>query len=121
MYAAPGLLRSGSYHTQKADIWSVGILLYTMATGKFPFDGNNDHEIVHQIHRGKVKFPRSIDRDIEPMIRRFTTLNANERPTIPAIVEDHFFDEIRFSKQAKQTVLSTKKQIMRWSFPSGQC
>jgi hypothetical protein len=79
-----------------------------MATGKFPFDGNNDHEIVRQIHQDKLTFPRSIDRDIETMIRYFATLNANERPTVTAIVENHFFDEIRFSKQAKQTVLSTR-------------
>jgi serine/threonine protein kinase len=27
MYAAPELLHSGLYHTQKADIWSLGIVL----------------------------------------------------------------------------------------------
>jgi hypothetical protein len=63
-----------------------------MATGKFPFDGKNDREIVHQIRQGKLTFPRSIDRDIETMIRYLTTLNANERPTITAIIENHFFD-----------------------------
>jgi serine/threonine protein kinase len=107
MYAAPELLRPGSYHTQKADIWSLGILLYAMATGKFPFDGEDDRQIVRQIRQGKLKFPRSIDRDIETMIRRLTTLNANERPTITAVVEDHFFDEVRVSKQMKQTILPT--------------
>jgi 5'-AMP-activated protein kinase catalytic alpha subunit len=102
MYAAPELLRSGQYHTQKADIWSLGILLYGMATGKFPFDGQDDREIVRQIRQGKLKFPRSMDSNIKAMIRRLTTLNANERPTITTIAEDCFFDEVRLFKQTKQ-------------------
>jgi serine/threonine protein kinase len=106
IYAAPELLRSGQYHTQKADIWSLGILLYGMATGNFPFDGKDDRKIVRQIRQGKLKVPHSMDNNIKAMIKRLTTLKVNERPTITAVAEDHFFDEVRLFKQTKQAQLA---------------
>jgi serine/threonine protein kinase len=92
-----------SYHTQKADLWSLGIFLYRMATAQLTCDGTSDHEIQHQIRQWTRQFPCWIDRDIEPIIRYLTTMDANERPMSTAIVDNHFLDETRFARQAKQT------------------
>jgi serine/threonine protein kinase len=95
MYAAPELFRPGRYHTQKADLWSLGILLYAMATGKFPFNGRTDHDIVRQICRGDLMYTDDIDPEVKRLVRQLTKVNPNERPTIDELLEDSFFDDVR--------------------------
>jgi serine/threonine protein kinase len=56
MYAAPELFRRGSYHTQQAAIWSFRIVLSTMTTGKFPFDGASECQIIRQIIHGQLTY-----------------------------------------------------------------
>jgi MAP/microtubule affinity-regulating kinase len=95
MYAAPELFRRGCYSTQKADIWSLGILLFTIVTGIFPFLGNDDHRIVRQIRHGDLSFPTGMNCEAELLIRRLTKVNPNERPTIDEVLEDPYFAGLR--------------------------
>ena len=39
-YACPELLRAGAYDIIKADIWSMGVVLYVMITNRLPFEGS---------------------------------------------------------------------------------
>ena len=50
-YISPEVLQ-GKYN-QKCDIWSAGVILYTMLSGGFPFDGNNNKEIYKSILKKK--------------------------------------------------------------------
>jgi serine/threonine protein kinase len=91
MYAAPELVRPGRYHTQKADIWALGIILFGMATGKFPFPNNSTMATVAAIRCGRLNYPQVIDAEIERMIRKLTALNPNQRPTIDEVLDDPIF------------------------------
>lgn len=44
-----------SYDAEKSDIWSVGVLLYLMASGSYPFDGATDQQIANSISSGVSK------------------------------------------------------------------
>lgn len=44
MYCSPEWIRLGFYHKEPATIWSLGVLLYVMVCGCFPF--RDDHDIV---------------------------------------------------------------------------
>ena len=45
---------------QKLDIWAMGIILYLMVEGCYPFDGKNTKEIIMSILRGKLEFNKKI-------------------------------------------------------------
>ena len=45
---------------QKLDIWAMGIILYLMVEGCYPFDGKNTKEIIMSILRGKLEFDKKI-------------------------------------------------------------
>lgn len=36
-YAAPELIRNSGYYGNEADVWSMGVLLYTLLCGSLPF------------------------------------------------------------------------------------
>ena len=50
-YIAPEVLLNE--YDAKADMWSIGIIVYMMLTGKAPFDGKDDREIIRNVRIGK--------------------------------------------------------------------
>lgn len=48
-YIAPEIVRRGTYYGQRADCWSLGVLLYIMLCGKFPFKGYSDNDLYDKI------------------------------------------------------------------------
>ncbi|GHJ86785.1 hypothetical protein NliqN6_3187 [Naganishia liquefaciens] len=58
LYMAPEILRYEKYDA-KADLWSVGAVLFEMAVGKPPFKATNHVELLKKIERNddKIRFP----------------------------------------------------------------
>lgn len=57
LYMAPEILRYEKYDA-KADLWSIGVVLYEMAVGKTPYRANNPQELIKRIEKSKgVAFP----------------------------------------------------------------
>ncbi|XP_037071608.1 testis-specific serine/threonine-protein kinase 4-like [Pollicipes pollicipes] len=55
-YAPPEILRGIPYHPPSADIWSMGVILFTMVFGRLPFDDHNHRTLVKQVMAGP-QFP----------------------------------------------------------------
>jgi len=51
-YIAPEVLNKS--YDQRCDVWSIGVMLYILLSGKPPFDGDDDNEITEQVKLGKV-------------------------------------------------------------------
>lgn len=54
-YIPPEVLK-GTYG-KECDLWSLGVVLYIILTGKFPFNGKNRAEVFHKISIGAFKIP----------------------------------------------------------------
>jgi len=54
-YIAPEIL-TGSGYNEKVDVWSAGVILFTLIMGKVPFDGNKDEEVFANVVRQPVLF-----------------------------------------------------------------
>ncbi|OSX57354.1 hypothetical protein POSPLADRAFT_1067833 [Postia placenta MAD-698-R-SB12] len=80
LYMAPEILRGDKYDA-KADLWSVGTVLYEMAVGKPPFRASNHIELLKRIEASKgIKFP---DEDAQAQGR---IANGEIRP-VPADIK----------------------------------
>jgi len=85
-YMAPELLMPGQFQTQKADIWSLGIVFFALMTKNFPF--RSDVPIFKQIRSGKLLYDVLPDERARNLMRWMTATKPCERPTIDQILED---------------------------------
>lgn len=53
-YIAPEVLK-GSY-TSQCDTWSMGVVLFIMLSGKPPFGGRSNKEIIDNVLKGSFNF-----------------------------------------------------------------
>ena len=58
----PPEMASGEEYSSnpKLDIWAMGIILYVMVEGCYPFEGKNTKEIIKSILKGKLEFNKKI-------------------------------------------------------------
>ncbi|XP_043553435.1 MAP/microtubule affinity-regulating kinase 3a isoform X14 [Chiloscyllium plagiosum] len=100
-YAAPELFQGKKYDGPEVDVWSLGVILYTLVSGSLPFDGQNLKELRERVLRGKYRIPFYMSTDCENLLKRFLVLNPSKRGTLEQIMKDrwinagHDDDELR--------------------------
>ena len=99
-YIAPEVLSRD--YTEKCDIWSCGVIMYILLTGRPPFSGNTDMEIMQKIKTGKYdlsKYPWGIiSKEAKDLIKDLLQLNPNQRLTAEQALKHPWFK----TKQVKQ-------------------
>ncbi|XP_054913275.1 MAP/microtubule affinity-regulating kinase 3a isoform X10 [Poeciliopsis prolifica] len=81
-YAAPELFQGKKYDGPEVDVWSLGVILYTLVSGSLPFDGQNLKELRERVLRGKYRIPFYMSTDCENLLKRFLVLNPTKRGTL---------------------------------------
>ena len=78
-YMAPEIIE-GKPLDFRTDVFSVGIMLYLLATGELPFAGKNPHEVLRRIAEGKFADPRTVGRGVDQVLARIITRALARRP-----------------------------------------
>src|SRR4029079_14858807 len=84
-YMAPEIVE-GKQLDFRTDVFSVGIMLYLLATGNLPFTGKNPHEVLRRITEGKFPDPRLVSRGVDQALSRIIAKSLARRP------EDRYAD-----------------------------
>mmetsp|Transcript_12369 Transcript_12369/g.18759 ORF Transcript_12369/g.18759 Transcript_12369/m.18759 type:complete len:905 (+) Transcript_12369:100-2814(+) len=97
LYMAPEIFEMKKYDA-KADLWSVGCVLYEMLVGSPPFKGQNKRELFLNIRLKKLHIPSdiSVSPDMLKLLQRLLEINPRKRISLEVFCEiaDHMFAEV---------------------------
>nr|XP_060627844.1 tribbles homolog 3 [Anolis sagrei ordinatus] len=86
-YVGPEILTSrGSYSGKAADVWSLGVALYTLLVGCYPFQGTKPASLFGKIRRGHFAVPEDLSPKARCLIRCLLRKNPAERLTAKEIL-----------------------------------
>jgi serine/threonine protein kinase len=89
-YSAPELFEGVPYLGTKTDVWAIGVCLYILFTGKYPFV-SDDRSVMRDLVINSTPFPDDeqyydyISEKCRQLIKWMLTKDPNQRPSIPAI------------------------------------
>jgi serine/threonine protein kinase len=81
-YAAPELLRHQFYKGSAADIWSMGVILFAMLSGRLPFDDEDMGVMLSKAKRAEYKMPEHLSGEAADLIRRILVHQPAQRITM---------------------------------------
>jgi polo-like kinase 1 len=91
-YIAPEIISGKEGHSYEVDIWSLGVIIYTLLIGKPPFETSDVKTTYRRIKMNAYSFPdhiriSSVARDL---ITKILNLDPKKRPTLDQILEHSF-------------------------------
>jgi serine/threonine protein kinase len=81
-YASPECLSGEQYNAMASDIWSVGVILYALVSGRLPWTTTNQTKLFAQVRRGEYELPKEASPHCQDFIRRLLTVDAARRMSI---------------------------------------
>lgn len=105
-YMAPEIFMDQKYDA-KADLWSVGAILYQLVVGRPPFDGNSQLQLFQNILAStELPFPpkilKELPSDCVDLCRSLLRRNPDERLTFKAFFNHNFLQEARLIGSIEQ-------------------
>ncbi|KAF8523280.1 Pkinase-domain-containing protein [Hysterangium stoloniferum] len=94
-YAAPEMIQCQKYLGQEVDIWSLGVILYTLLTGALPFDDDNEAIQKEKILRVEYEDPEWLSPSSRDLIRNILQREPSKRLSIPQILGHPWFSNPR--------------------------
>uniref|UniRef100_A0A672NAW2 non-specific serine/threonine protein kinase n=2 Tax=Sinocyclocheilus grahami TaxID=75366 RepID=A0A672NAW2_SINGR len=90
-------------HTQSADWWSLGVLMFEMLTGTLPFQGKDRNETMNMILKAKLGMPQFLSLEAQSLLRMLFKRNPSNRlgagpDGVEEIKRHTFFSTIDWNK-----------------------
>ncbi|CAK72438.1 unnamed protein product (macronuclear) [Paramecium tetraurelia] len=101
IYMAPEVLKGCSYNC-KADVWSLGVVLYECLFGFCPFEDKSIARLIMQIDNKEITFPKHVNqlsRKCEELIRTMLQVDPRKRVDWQQLMQITFYEEPNVTKQ----------------------
>lgn len=94
-YIAPEVLSSKIGHSYEVDIWSLGVILYTLLIGKPPFETSDVKKTYDKIKKNDYCFPENIviSNSAKNLIKRILENEPSKRITLEEIEHHEFLNQ----------------------------
>lgn len=92
-FMAPELIKRKVHDPMPADIWALGVTIYFLATGKYPFYSPVPDELIAQIDNGKYQTDNIEDPKLVELISCCLSFNPQNRPTVKELLNMEYFKQ----------------------------
>ena len=93
-YAAPEMVTGKKYNGSSVDIWSSGIVLYTMVCGYLPFEDENQNILFGKIAKGCFSLPTYLSPPCKDLLRKILVTDPNIRYGFEQIKHHPWFTSV---------------------------
>jgi len=90
-YASPEMLSGNPYLGITTDLWSAGIVLYSMLVGSLPFDDMELYELYKQIKLGKFYLPSTLSLEAIDLLKNILNVDPMKRIGLEGIKKHKWF------------------------------
>ncbi|SAL99104.1 hypothetical protein [Absidia glauca] len=87
-FAAPELLRARDYTGPEVDVWSFGVVLFVLVSGRVPFDDTSLPVLHQKIKAGVVEYPDHLTKECVDLLSNILQVDPKKRKTL-AFIQDH--------------------------------
>ena len=93
-FIAPEILKLNAEYSYEVDIWSLGVIIYTLIIGRPPFETNSVNTTYKKIMNNEYTFPQNaiISETAKDLIKQILVLDPEKRPTLDQILSHDFFN-----------------------------
>ena len=92
-YMSPEIAFKKPYIGQKADLWSLGVLVYKIFCADFPFKGKNENDLYKNIQKGKFRMKAYIPEYVKKVISALIEISPNKRMTCENVLKSEWLKD----------------------------
>lgn len=119
-YSAPEIIAQNKY-SYSGDIWSLGVVLFGMIFGRFPFQGHGE-VLINEILTQQLFLPKQVSKELENLILEMLRKNPKNRLTIEQVqnhrwlqMDHHITQDHPISKTGSISSVNSSAQIVKES------
>ncbi|KAH3674324.1 hypothetical protein WICMUC_003396 [Wickerhamomyces mucosus] len=107
-YAAPEIVSGKHYHGFESDVWSCGVILFALLTGRLPFDDENIRSLLLKVQSGTFEMPSSDEISIEAqdLLSKMLTVDPSKRIKTHEILNHKLLQNYPISKLDQETLIN---------------
>lgn len=92
-YVAPEVLSDQGYDGKKADVWSIGVILYVLLAGFLPFDESTIANLFNKIKKAEFTYPSWFSNDVKSVIDSMLVADPKQRVSLTQLKENPWLKE----------------------------
>jgi serine/threonine protein kinase len=122
-FVAPEVLENRPAYDVSCDVWTVGVIVFILLGGYYPFRGKTETEVLKNVRYGnckfRTKFWNGVSADAISLVKSMMTVDPEERPTSAAALQAPWITMDRYvlSNDLMGNVAEIKKEVLA-SMPS---
>ena len=109
-YMAPEIYMR-QQHTDKVDVWAIGVLLFELTQRKVPFPQSDLDSIRKTVERKKIRFSKNTKPEVIDFIYQTLELNPQKRPPLSILLQHPLFDSITEDEKKEKVIMAKKVGI----------
>ncbi|XP_055637769.1 tribbles homolog 2-like [Toxorhynchites rutilus septentrionalis] len=124
-YVSPEILKANTTYSGKAaDMWSLGVILYTMLVGRYPFNDSEHASLFAKISRGHFTVPDCLSSKARCIIRALLRREPDERIASedvlyhPWLLHDDSRDQLTYVSRSNPSANADDQCVPEWLEPT---